>query len=70
VSPAYLKNHKAPRGCRCAGSCDRCRAYSDQARKLTPAAFLETLAELRKAQDSAAAYAESLHDPSRGRGSW
>lgn len=26
----YLATHEKPRGCRCGGSCDRCRAYREQ----------------------------------------
>lgn len=40
----YVRAHGKPPRCRCAGSCERCRAYREQSEKLTPEAVLELVA--------------------------
>lgn len=44
----YVKAHGKPPRCRCAGTCERCKAFREQADKLTPEAFLELVEEVRK----------------------
>lgn len=36
----YLLDHQRPRGCRCAGTCDRCRSYHEAERAIQPARLL------------------------------
>lgn len=44
----YLKSHKAPKGCRCAGTCARCRPYYDAKKKINAGAVLELIAVIRE----------------------
>ena len=43
----YLQNTKARKGCRCAGSCDECRAHRQAAEKLKPTTLLQLIAHIK-----------------------
>lgn len=44
----YVKSHKRRRGCRCAGSCDRCKPYNAADRKINADSALELIAEVEQ----------------------
>ena len=52
-SATFLRDNQKPQGCRCAGSCPRCREWAGYSAKVGAEAVLSLLAEVRRLRSEA-----------------